>query len=149
LNPHNLAYAALVQSTIAKGLSTRINTAEALKSPGVIQVITYENKPPMKAPQTTGETIPLLNQEIFYSGQTIAVVVAETFEEAEHAAELVHVEYAPEKAEILMDRRMSEAFPYEERGGAKRGDFENAINNAPVKVDQVYRIPVEHHNPME
>ena len=148
-SPPNLAYAALAQSTIAKGTVKSIDTSKSLAAPGVIAVITHENKPNMKAPRTTGETIPLLGPEVHYSGQSIAVVVAETFEQAEHGAELLAIEYDSEPGEIVMESRLDQAEASHGRGTSNRGDYATAIASAPVKIDQIYRTPVEHHNPME
>ena len=61
------------------------------------------------------------------------MVVAESFEEAEYGAELVKVEYAPDKPEILMDNRMDQAFLSKGRGNSKRGDFAAAIASASVQ----------------
>jgi len=144
-----LAQAVLLQSTIAKGKITRMDTADALRAPGVIAVITNDNKPNMKAPAMAGETIPLLSPDILYSGQSIAVVVAETLEQAEAGAQLVHVEYSTETPDIDMEKNLDKAFAKKGRGNSKRGDFAAGLAAAATKVDEVYRTPAEHHNPME
>jgi xanthine dehydrogenase YagR molybdenum-binding subunit len=103
-----LAYAALAYSTIAKGTIKRIDTSEAEKAPGVIAVITHRNAPKMKDPplfspsggsDAAGSKANVLNtDDIFWNGQPVAVIVAETLDRAEHAASLVKVEYRQETA---------------------------------------------------
>jgi xanthine dehydrogenase YagR molybdenum-binding subunit len=149
-----LAHGVLVQSTIARGKLKRIDSAEAENLPGVIAVITHENLPKLSSPSVppSGQNVPLLFDEILFSGQNIAVVVAETFEQAEHAAEMLKVEYEIEKPNFDLEASLSASFvpgasgrqPLSHRGNVKAG-LEQAVST----VDQVYRTPVEHHNPME
>jgi xanthine dehydrogenase YagR molybdenum-binding subunit len=146
-------YGCLVQSTIAKGTVKSVDSREAEHVPGVLAVITYSNMPKIIEPTgpPSGVSHPLLDSNINYSGQNIALVIAQTFEQAEHAADLVKVEYDAAKPIVDMEKNMDQAFIYQ-RGRlkvAKRGDFDSAIASAPKKLDTVYRTPVEHHNPME
>src|SRR5206468_3282540 len=95
--------------------------------------------------------IPLSDGTIHYVGQQIAVVVADTLEHATHAAELVKVEYSEAPARTDMDKFRGEAT---EKGAQQappfvKGDPEAAFGSAAVKIDQVYRTPYEHHNPIE
>ena len=92
-------HAALVQSTIADGMITRIDAGDAEAAPGVLAVITYENAPALAQGPTTallGATsrFPLKDNRILYYGQHVAVVVAETLEQATAAARLVKIDYA-------------------------------------------------------
>src|SRR5712671_7996922 len=82
-----LAHGVLLQSTIASGRIRNLDTAAAEHAPGVIAVITHRNIPAMPRPSVppSGESLPLLDPEIHYSGQNVAVVIAQTFEQAEHA----------------------------------------------------------------
>ena len=102
-----LAYAAVAFSTIPKGRLTALDTAAAESAPGVILVMTHRNAPRMKnmplfgtaGKACGGDSLPILqNDEIHWNGQPIAVVLAETQEQAEHAKSLVHASYAPEPA---------------------------------------------------
>ena len=103
--PTNLAYGALIQSTIAKGLVSKIDISAAKSAPGVIAIITRENAPKFKPypDQLTkkgapGESrAPLENEDVHRSGQHLGLVVADTFERAMHAASLVRVDYRNEK----------------------------------------------------
>ena len=96
--------AAVVASTIAKGRIARIDASEALQRAGVLDVLTHENRPrmadndrptrTMSAPEQGSPFRPLYDDRIKFSGQPIALVVAEEWEIARFAASLVRVEYA-------------------------------------------------------
>src|ERR1700726_3456841 len=99
---------------------------------------------------------PLLQDRlVYYNGQHIAVVVADTLERAQHAAELVRVSYREAEAQTRMDDALGAAYPPKRfRNGqrppdSRRGDPEAAFGAAPVQLDAIYTTPVEHHNQME
>jgi xanthine dehydrogenase YagR molybdenum-binding subunit len=158
------AHGAIVRSTVAKGRIASIDSAAAERAPGVLAVLTHRNAPRLayrahKAPvdPVVGERLHVLqDDQVSHQGQPIALVVAETFEQATHAATLVRVTYAPETATtdvsqvepVLLTRQQTdqgERRPPETR----RGDPEGALAAAEVKVDQTYVIPRENHNPIE
>ena len=159
----NLAYAVLVQSTIASGEIAGFDLSEAQAVPGVLTIMTPGNAPrlPEVAPgqsETTGPLVskPLLQDKlVYYNGQHIALAVADTLERAQEAAALVRVEYREAEAQIRMQDALGSAYPPQHfRNGARppdsrRGDPEAALAAAPVKIDATYTTPVEHHNPME
>src|SRR6476620_2785309 len=104
-----LCYGVLVGSTIAKGSITAIDTKAAQKAPGVIDIITHLNSPkvpgydaggnPVKGP-TGGKGLEVFNgNTIYFNGQTIALVIADTFERATYAASLVKAQYNKEEHE--------------------------------------------------
>lgn len=155
---NGVVYGVLVQSAIAKGRVTNIDSSSALRAPGVLAVITHQNAPrlarPMRLP--SGDSYPILqNPEIHFSGQNIAVVVADTLERAEHAAKLVRATYDAQKPIADMDAILGEAFdpPTGLTGGrpskSMRGDVEGGWQNAVVRVEQTYVTPIYHHNAME
>ena len=163
-NVPDLAYGYVVSSTIAKGAVTRIDTRRALALPGVLQVFTHENRPNLAwfASSYKDEVAvpgspfrPLYDDKIMYSGQPIALVVAETFETARYAASLVEVEYTREAHETdLIEKRADAYEPPKKRSGVAgpakpRGDARQAYNDAAVQHDGQYRHSIEHHNPME
>src|SRR5436190_22733722 len=96
-----LAYGALIQSAIANGRMEKIDISSAKSAPGVITILTRENAPRFKPyPDSLtkkggpGESrVPLQDDEIHYAGQHLGIVVAESFEQAIHAASLVRVTY--------------------------------------------------------
>jgi xanthine dehydrogenase YagR molybdenum-binding subunit len=162
-NIPNLAYGVVITSTITKGHINQIDTSLAMKIPGMLQVLTYKNSLNLHFPQGSDpgsgkyaekDLLPLQSDRIFYDGQAIAVVIAQTFEVAEQAASLVKVSYSPDEPLILMEKNLGKAYkPKSGLGGAqleqKRGDVETAFKSAQVKTDETYTTPVYHHNAME
>ena len=157
----------MVTSTIAKGRIQRIDTGEALRVSGVIDVLTHENRPRMAdtdnaykddvAPEGSPFR-PLYDDRIRYSGQPIALVVAEEPEIARFAASLVRVAYDEEPHATDIYRQQEGAFalgaPANSAEAAfalpmPRGAAEKALAAADVRHQGEYYVPIEHHNPME
>ena len=152
----NLVYAQGVNSTIAKGRIKSIDTSEAKKQKGVLEVITHLNAHKLKAydklrPSYTLTTIaPILQSpEVNYYGQFIACVVAETFEQAQYACRLVKVTYEESKPDIHMDKNKGKAYKPDEAADYSRGSMEAGMRDADVKVEETYTTPIEHQHPME
>jgi xanthine dehydrogenase YagR molybdenum-binding subunit len=164
--PPDLAHGAIIQSTIAKGRITEIDTSAAERAPGVLAVITHRNAPelPYQKQHPTppvdpevGVQLPMLHDNLVrHNGQHIGVVIAETFEQATYAADLVRIAYEEEPAATSIEAALAHAFPVTEgnEGGGtpaayRRGDPDRALADAPVTVDQTYVIARENHNPIE
>jgi xanthine dehydrogenase YagR molybdenum-binding subunit len=160
----HIAHAYLVQSTISKGRITDLDTRAAEAAPGVLAVLTHRNAPAMKAtevfdpashaPKAGGTSVDILRTDrIWWHGQPIAVVVAETFEQAQYAASLVRAGYAEEPARVALRGQEGTAYPPDNVLGEptviRRGDAEAALAKAAVKVDHEYTTPRENHNPIE
>lgn len=157
----NLAYGFLVMSEIAKGTIKSIATAEAEKAAGVIKIFTHENFPRLaatafseidsaKSSARINSPFPALqSNKILFNLQPIALVVAETFEQARYAARLVTATYAEEKPTTRTEDVLDKAFEPPRKAPPARGNPAEAMKNAPVKVEAVYTIAMEHHNPME
>lgn len=147
-----VAYAALVQATIARGMVTEVDSAAAEKSPGVLAVLSHKNSPPVAvaAAQSMGESrIPLSDAKVHYAGQVVTMVVADTFERARAAARLVKVTYAAETPDLPDPEPRSEIAEPGPQLYA-RGDVNSAFGASPaVLVDELYVTPLETHNPME
>ena len=158
----DLVHGVIVCSTIAKGLIKSIDISAAQAVPGVIEVITHQNRPrtpwfdsphrDQVAPPGSPFR-PLRDDKIVYSGQPIALVLAGDLGTARHAASLVRCEYVAEAHATKLDLERSRAYePPKKRFGPlpePRGDAPAAFKDAPVKIQNEYRIPIEHHNPME
>ncbi|HJX27581.1 MAG TPA: xanthine dehydrogenase family protein molybdopterin-binding subunit, partial [Thermoanaerobaculia bacterium] len=156
----NVAYGFIVTGTVAKGRITAIDTREAEAAPGVVRVLTHLNAPKL-GPKASHEQAPprareeqdksfraLQSERIYFNMQPVALVVAETYEQARYAARLVNVSYKAEKHVTDTEAvRGSARVPGRER--KPRGNPEEAMRNAPVKIEAEYRIPIEHHNQME
>lgn len=159
----NLAYGFIVLSTATKGTIKSIDTREAESAPGVVRVFTHLNAPKL-GPKTVTEDSPprggqqeedksfraLQSDKIFFNRQPVALVVAETYEQARHAARLVKASYNVEKHQTDTEAVRGRArVPSRGRPQKPRGNPDEALRNAPVKIEAEYRIPIEHHNPME
>ena len=161
---NNLSHGFLVMSDIAKGTIKKIDTAEAEKQSGIIKIITHENAPKLAftdkadkdqlAPAGTPFR-PFYTDKILFNNQPIALVIAETFEQARAAANLVKVEYAKEKhsTDLLENLDRTKPVPPDDDPNKQqqkpRGNPAKAFENSAVKLEAEYTIPVEHHNPME
>lgn len=147
----NMAHGYLISSTIAKGKVAEMDTSAADKAPGVIKVITCKNAP--KLPGTANkmkDTVGLQSDEVFYNMQPIAVVLAETFEQARYAAGLVKITYEKQTPATDSQAEVGKAIdPTAGRAQPPRGNPVEAFQKAEVKVEAEYTIPIEHHNPME
>ena len=160
-NLDNLVHAAVVPSTIASGRIKSIDASVAMKAPGVLAVISHLNAPkldlgPSQSSQNSGnfsepKLIPFSGPDIRYLGQQIAVVVAETLEQATHAATLLKIAYdeATPKTDMVAHRGEAKDKGSQQAPPLHVGDADAAFASAPIKIDQTYRTPYEHHNPME
>jgi len=148
----NLAHGYLVQSTIAKGRIRVIDTAEAEKQPGVVAILTHANAPKITVPERPVGAKPfyaLTSPEIWFNAQPIAVVVAETFEQARLAATMVKVTYDEQKPDTDTSRMFDNPNANTRENPPVRGNPDQAFAAAPVKIEAEYSIAAEHHNPME
>ncbi|WP_080240446.1 xanthine dehydrogenase family protein molybdopterin-binding subunit [Spirosoma rigui] len=147
----NLAYAVLFKSTIAAGTIRTIDSAAAEKAPGVLAVITHTNAPKLNVNGGIRGGALLQSPEIEFYGQHIGMVVAETFEQARHAAHLINVTYDRKEPKVDFEKLYKDAvLPKEkDKADAVRGDAKAALREATYKVEAVYETPIEHHHPLE
>lgn len=162
----DLLYGYVLNSTITKGKIKSIDTLEAKKLEGVIEIFTHENKPStawfdfkyadMDAPPGTVFK-PLKDSEIRYNGQPIGLVVAETFEMARYAATKIKIIYEEEIFETDLKTNLEKSRE-PKKGLASllkppppppNGDFKKEYENAYIKIDSHFSHGTEHHNPME
>ncbi|AWN52434.1 xanthine dehydrogenase family protein molybdopterin-binding subunit [Methylobacterium sp. 17Sr1-1] len=147
----NPGYGFVVTATIAKGRIRDIDTAAAERMPGVVHVLTHRNVPPQG--EKKEQVGPLLTgTEIKHWGQPVALVVAESFEEARAAAMAVRVTYDQEKGSYVLADALGEARKPEKAKtppDTSLGDFEGGFASAPVKIDVRYTTPVQSHAMME
>jgi xanthine dehydrogenase YagR molybdenum-binding subunit len=158
------AHGAIVRSTVANGRIASIDGAAAERAPGVVAVLSHRNAPrlayrPHKGvpDPATGERLHVLQDDrVSHQGQPIALVIADTLEQANHAATLVRVTYAPETAHTDI-ARVEPVQPTQQKTdqgetrppATRRGDPEGALASAEAKVDRTYVHPRENHNPIE
>jgi xanthine dehydrogenase YagR molybdenum-binding subunit len=147
----NAAYGYVVGSAIAKGRITSIDLAAAKAAPGVLAIVTAENAG--KLGKGNRNTAKLLGgPEIDHYHQAIAVVVAETFEQARAAAELVRVDYTKTQGAFDLAAVKDAGKPAKLFSGPADtavGDFAGAFAAAPVQLDETYTTPDQAHAMME
>jgi xanthine dehydrogenase YagR molybdenum-binding subunit len=149
----HMAYAVPVCATIASGRISGLEVSGAENMPGVLLVLHHGNIGPLYRTvpgddnATNSEVRSAFEDEVIrHWGQYVAVVIAETLEQATAAAAAVKVEYQKEPAEVhasLGD------YNGKRKSVSKRGDPDAAFASAPIKVDQTYISPIETHNPIE
>jgi len=157
-----MTYAALVYSTVASGRIAALDTAAAEAAPGVVLVMSYRNAPKMKPPpllftnaKAAGSSTLAVFQDdrVQWNGQPVALVLADTQEQADYASGLIRVSYheepglvslAPARAAgIATGSFMGEPLKFE------RGDAEDELRKAKHRIDADYATPRHNHNAME
>ena len=157
-----MAYAALAYSTVPKGRIATLDTADAASSPGVVLVMTHMNAPKMQPmplfmsanKAVGGEDLAVMQDDTIHSnGQPIALVLAETQEQADHAVALIQATYATEPAVTSMAAAIAKGTRQASFQGEPLkndiGDAEAALANAPYRVDATYTTPRYNHNAIE
>ena len=160
-----MLYAVPVEATIANGKIQKLDTAAAEKMPGVHAVFHRENigkifrsvKGKGAIEGICEERRPPFEDDVVrYYGQYIALAVADTFEAAKAAADVVQATYLKEKPNVATDLKADDepdviaaTYGPQHRVESERGDPETAFANAAVKLDQTYVTPTETHNPIE
>lgn len=147
----NQAYGYVVGSAVAKGRVLKVDTRDAKSAPGVVAIITTLDQAPTKPTRSCAVTN-FGGAEIHHYHQAVALVIAETFEQARAAAGLVRVDYerAPGKFDLAKEAANA-PIASGGRGSTlnRTGDFANAFAKAEVKIDQIYTTPDESHAMME
>ncbi len=157
-HPLGMLYAALAVSSVARGRVASLDVDAAKAHPGVVEVMTSANRPPLaldpdlKADPFMFRLDLLQNDKIRYANQPIAVVIAETLEAATEGAALLSPRYETEPARIGLDATESfepavvgPGFPSK----AERGDVAAGLAAAKKKIDATYETAAQYHNPME
>lgn len=147
-----MAHAALVGSTIAAGRIRGIDVTEALAAPGVLTVITHLTAPKLeRGPMTSlggSPPAPLQDDRVLHYGQHIAVVVAESAEQARHAARLVRVEYEAAEAVLEVDDPRAEIVENPWGLDTERGDVNAGFAQSDLVVEGSYTTPDNTNNPL-
>ncbi len=152
-----LVHAVLVTSTIASGIVASVNAKAAEKAPGVLAVLSPE-KPPKLAVAPSQKQSPvdrmvhvLQTRRVDYQGQPVAMVIADTFERATHAASLVKVRYQAEKPRVDIQAARAKAYKPAQILGrpADHEQGQRSEQKPEAQVEATYVTPYEHHNPME
>lgn len=157
-----LAYGFVVGSGIAAGEILAIDTQPAVRAPGVLAVITHRNalslaprEEPVTPQNRPTRAVPVLQgTRIHHYGQHVAVVIAETYEQARFAARLVNISYRREEARLSFDAYSTDAYAPPVINAnyptdTVRGDFDAGLHAAAVSLDATYETPIELHHPLE
>jgi xanthine dehydrogenase YagR molybdenum-binding subunit len=156
-----MVYAALRYSTIARGRITTLDTGAAEAATGVVFVMTHRNAPRMQPPPlfltdpraAGGSDLPVMQDDsIHWNGEPVAIVLADTQEQADHAASLIEVEYESSPPRTFEEARAHPRTPDSLVGQPVEvlvGDAEAALSDAPHSVDLTYRTPRHNHNAIE
>jgi xanthine dehydrogenase YagR molybdenum-binding subunit len=162
----NTAYLAIVGATIAAGRVAAVDADAARAAEGVLAVLTHDDLPKIAAqphlvPSLVGfaapgeSFFPMQDDLVHYAGQPVVLVVAETYEQAQYAATLVHVSYEVGRSLTTIDQGREQAYEAERLFGGlmpgrnERGDVEAALAQADVRVEATHRMAANHHNPIE
>jgi xanthine dehydrogenase YagR molybdenum-binding subunit len=157
-----MVYGALVFSTVPKGRIMALDTQAAERAEGVVLVMTHRNAPKIKRipyflqaeKAAAGDDLPVMQDEhIHWNGQPVAVVLAETQEQADHAASLIGVTYeeAPAITSFVAAKAAGrhQASFFGEEMKNEVADAEAALAAAPYKTDEIYSTPRHNHNAIE
>jgi xanthine dehydrogenase YagR molybdenum-binding subunit len=150
----NMAWGVGVGSTIGAGKIANIDSSAAEKMPGVLAVLYHGNTEKLFRPANSFEESsrpgesrpPFEDDQVYYYGQFVALVVADTFERAQDAAGRVIVKYDTRNPDVSMEELAPKDPPAVKN---ERGNVDSALVSAAVKLDVTYETPVETHNPME
>jgi xanthine dehydrogenase YagR molybdenum-binding subunit len=152
--PHP-TYAYLVTSSIARGTIEAFELTQARAVPGFIDILTYQNvggaTKTDTGPDGKPSTTSLETNRVWYAGQIIGVVVAETYEAAREAAHKVGVRYNEETPSATFDSAGIQTEPHKPQKGPdpRKGDAVAAFAASAVRIDAQYATPTQHHNPIE
>jgi xanthine dehydrogenase YagR molybdenum-binding subunit len=155
----NIAHAVMVTSTISSGRITSMITVKAQSAPGVVTIMTPANAPRLPQGGKAGVNPPagralslLQDNTVLYNNQPIAVVVADTFDQALYAASLIDVKYQEDTPLLDFEAGMPSAHPGShgnDPADVSEGQLNQALAAADAKLDQIYTTPIQNHNPME
>ncbi len=147
-----LVHAALVQSTVAAGTISSIDAGVAEAASGVLAVITHETRPALaEGPMTAigpSPPLPLRDNRILHHGQHVAIVVAQTHEQATAAARLVTIDYVEAASVLGIDNPHAPVLRNPWGLEIRRGDVAAALASAEVVYDEIFTTSAETNNPM-
>ena len=149
----NAAYGFILGAGIAKGTIKSIDLDEARRAPGTLEIITYENAGPLGFAPFIPRTAALAGPRVTHYHQAIALVVAETFEQARDAASQIRITYSEEAGRYDLAAQYDTApiAPDYILGPSEMrvNDFDGAFASAPFQLDETYTTPPESHAMME
>ena len=160
--PEGMAYAALAFGTVARGRIVAMDTARAQAAAGVLLVMTHENAPRMEPPPLfltqakagSGDDLPIMQDaDVHHDGQPIALVLAETLEQAEHAASLIAATYETVPAVLSMEQGKAKGthtgILFGHPAHIEFGAPQDELGTAAHRFEASYTTPRHNHNAIE
>ncbi|TXG00219.1 aldehyde oxidoreductase molybdenum-binding subunit PaoC [Massilia arenae] len=147
----NAAHGFVVGSSIAKGRIASVEIEAARRAPGVLAVVTAANAGKLGKGDMNVAHL-LAGPKVEHYHQAVALVVAETFEQARAASHLVRVKYVEEKGKFDLAAEKDKAVKptwESDPPDSKAGNFQRGFDTAPVKLDATYTTPDQSHAMME
>ena len=153
-----MLHAVMAVSSIARGRVTSLDIAAAKRHPGVVEVMTLQNRPPLAGdpdakPNPFMFRIEVLQSDkVRYANQPIAVVIAETLEAATEGAALLAPRYETEAVRIGLDDAESFVPPavgFGEPATVQHGNVESALASSAHRIEATYETPTQFHNAIE
>ena len=146
------AYAVLVQSTVVRGRIRAIATHMAERGPGVVTIVTHANTPSFPlgpvTPLGPSPLPPLQNADVLHYGQHVAMVIAETLEQAQAAASLITITYDQAEPTLSLEDPSIAPDSHPWLPDQIRGDATEALASADVRLDETYITAENTHNPI-
>ena len=160
VHPERMAVALIVQSRIAVGRIVRIDREAAMVMPGVLAILAHDNAPRLPEGGRAGvsedagrENSLLQDDRVRYNAEPVALVVAESLEEARAAAGRLGIEYEASGALLDFEEAMRSAEEPDTAGRSPPdkdwGDVDPGFAGAHLRIERTYTTPMEHHNPLE
>lgn len=153
------AFGVIVTSTTGRGAITKVDIKEAQQAPGVVLVMSHENAPAQAPFKHEGEDRhgrpkpQLAEARIHFHGEPVALVVADTFEQATAAARLVKISYQTEVGLYDLESNRRLAYPpsgmVSGKADSRLGDVDRGLREGAAQIDTTYTTPYQSHNPME
>jgi xanthine dehydrogenase YagR molybdenum-binding subunit len=148
-----MAYAWIVQATVAKGRVRGVDSEAALGVPGALAVLWHDNAPRV-ASDDERELAVLQTPQVAYRGQVVAVAIAETLEAAREAAGAVGVDYDAEPHDVVLSADHPKLYKPDHvnpsyETDTEQGDVEAGLADAAFAIDATYTTPAQNNNPME
>jgi len=147
-----MAHAVLVQSTVASGRIRTLMTSAAQRAPGVLAIITHANAPKLArgpvTPLGPSPLPPLQDDQILHYGQHVAIVVANTFEQAHAAARLIEIDYESFPPILSFDDPRTKLVSHPWSPDEARGSVDEALASASVRIDATYTTSPNTNNPI-
>ena len=146
----------LVTSTIAAGRITHLDVSEAAKAPGVLAIVSHLNSPkvpgyenPQPDARVEGQQLRVFfDDKIHFSNQPVALAIADTLEQAQHAATLVRLRYEQAPSQTDITQNLANSYKPKKAEDYTRGQPQ-AYQTAPVQIAHEYQTPLQVHNPLE